>query len=185
MSRNVRVARFSPINVALAGAGAVATVMLLLNQRHFRDLEAEFTSHLVGIFTLGRASHFDTTIWFGIGTNQVAGLSVTFLCSSVILIAPLMVIAALILAVPGFRLRAVITSLLLSLGLAVGTNVLRFGLAAGAYQAYGMGGFDFVHRYGGALMVIFAFMASIILLVVVAIRVSRRYVPAHRKESVS
>ncbi len=171
-ARDTRTSRW---NLLFAGLCAAVAASVIVGQLTVRDTEAWVTKYLIAATTSGAASSHGPVIWFGIGTHNVVGLSITGLCSCVVLMAPLLALAAGILVIPGFRKRAVSISLIIALSLAIVSNVLRYTLAAVAYQAYGMDGFDFVHRYIGSLLVMVAFILAMLLLVTLAIRVSSRH----------
>ena len=161
---------------AAALALLAAGVLLLVYQADIRIGEAVVTQYLVGAFTEGRATASGASVYFGIGSPQVTRLSITALCSTVVLVAPLLVLSALITMMSGNGLSRIALATALAVGIVIVCNALRFAAVAFAYQNYGMEGFDLVHRYIGSLFVIAGFIAATVLLLIGSLR--RRRHPA-------
>lgn len=152
----------------LGAALVVVAVVAFLAQGSFRTAEASLTSHVVGLFTSGRSTSYSSIVWFGVGTPTVSGLQITTLCSTVILVTPLMALAGLALMVRGLEIRRAVSGLIVSLAIVIACNILRYALAAFALQKWGTDGFDLVHHYIGSLLVIAGFAVAFILLLRIA-----------------
>jgi exosortase/archaeosortase family protein len=94
----------------------------------------------------------------------VTGFQITTLCSTVILVTPLLAAAGLMLLVRPLALGRVLVGLAIGTGIVTLCNLLRYGFAAIAMQTWGSDGFELVHRYLGSLLVIAGFIAAVILL---------------------
>jgi exosortase/archaeosortase family protein len=160
---------------SLAGLAAMLLAIgLLLKQTAFRSAEAQATAHLIGLITSGRARSTGAIIYFGIGTDNVNGMVITLMCSTVILIAPLLTLAGLLLLMPSMPTSRIALGLAIALGIVVASNMLRFAAAASALQWWGSRGFNLVHHWIGSLFVIFGFAAAFILLLVISSRTTLR-----------
>ncbi|MDQ1131381.1 exosortase S [Microbacterium sp. SORGH_AS_0888] len=169
--RRTRVGGVSRLPLSLS---LLATAGLLaLAQERVRDGEAQLARLLIGLITPGRASAAGPIVYFGIGTGEVTGLSITTMCSTTVLILPLLLIAAVVAGLARTAQPRIIAGLAGALALAVTCNVIRFAGAAWAYAAFGMDGFDLVHRYIGSLFVIAGFIAAIVLFLRVSLREPR------------
>lgn len=153
---------------------AAAAFALIANQEEVRAIEARLVRALVEAVTHGRATAAGSIVYFGIGTDDVVGLSITTMCSTVVLAAPLLLLAAAVLGITRACAVRVAAGLAVSLGIAVTANFVRFAMAAAAYTAAGHEGFDLVHRYLGSLFVIAGFCIAVVVLLVVSLRESRR-----------
>lgn len=156
-------ARSLAVLIALALLAGAAT--LLLAQQRFRDAEAVVAAYVMRAFVSGGAAAHGPIVWFGIGTRQVNGFQITVLCSTVILVTPLLALAGVMLLVRPLSLRRTIAGLAIGTTIVAGCNLLRYCLAALALQLWGEAGFEAVHRYLGSLLVIAGFITAFILLV--------------------
>lgn len=163
----------------LFGLAALAfAFVILMEQGVFRLAEAQVTAVVVHWFTAGIARGAGDIVYFGIGTTNVEGIVITPLCSSAVLVVPLLALAGvlLLLRLPALR---ILTGLLLALLLAVACNLTRYAASAAALQSWGRGGFNLVHEYLGSLFVIFGFAAAILLLL--RLTLSQRHTSTRRR----
>ncbi|HWU59244.1 MAG TPA: exosortase S [Microbacteriaceae bacterium] len=137
---------------------------LMIQQDAFKTVEASVTSWVLQFFTAGGTASAGDVVYYGLGTDSVNGLQITTLCSTVILVTPLLALAGVLLMLPRFRVRFVARGLGLALALVILCNFLRYCSAALAMQLAGREGFDVVHRYLGSVLVILGFAAAFILL---------------------
>ncbi|CAM5540428.1 exosortase S [Leifsonia shinshuensis] len=147
-----------------------AAVFLIVEQTAFRTVEATVTASVVQLVTAGHTNSAGSIVYFGLGTGNVEGIVITTLCSTVVLVTPLLALAGILLLMPSFRVLRVTAGLLLALALAAACNLARYAAAAAAMQRWGRPGFDLVHEYLGSLLVIFGFAAAFILLLRIATR---------------
>ncbi|GAA4166505.1 hypothetical protein GCM10022286_31250 [Gryllotalpicola daejeonensis] len=167
LNRPVRAAgRAASVLIALALL-ALAAVLLGLQQQ-FREIEARVAAVLMNPMVHGGTAPAGSIVWFGLGTDQVTGFQITTLCSTVILVTPLLAIAGVLLLVRPLALGRVLIGLAVGVGIVTVCNLLRYGFAAFAMQGWGNDGFELVHRYLGSLLVIAGFIAAFILLLRVA-----------------
>lgn len=147
-----------------------AAILLLVFQEQIRPWEAVVTRLMVSAVTEGGVAAAGPVFYFGIGTAEVTGLSITTLCSTVVLVVPLLVLAAAIVAATHARIGRVLRALAGGVALVMACNIVRFGSAAWAYQQFGREGFDVIHRYVGSLFVIAGFIAALLLTLVFSLR---------------
>jgi exosortase/archaeosortase family protein len=153
-------------------------IYLMVEQAAFRNLEARLTAPIVHLVTTGRTNTYKSTIYFGIGTDDLHGINITTLCSTVVLIAPLIALAGVLLMLPDFSGARIAAGLAVALVLSAACNVARYAAATAAWQHWGHDGFDTVHRYLGSLLVIFGFAAAFLLLLRIATRQPQQRGPA-------
>lgn len=162
----------------LAALLLTTAALLIVAEADTRRAEAQLARAVVAALTPGRAVASGSIVYFGIGTPEVTGLSITTLCSTTVLVVPLVLLAVAVLGVTRARSPRVGLGLVVGVIIAVTSNVIRFGSAAWAYSEYGRDGFDLVHRYLGSLFVIAGFIAAILLVLRIALRESpRRAIP--------
>ncbi len=149
-------------------------VVLIVAEGDTRHAEAQLARAVVAMITPGRAVASGSIVYFGIGTREVTGLSITTLCSTTVLVVPLVLLSVAVLGVTRAHSSRVGLGLAVGVIVAVASNVIRFGTAAWAYSEYGREGFDLVHRYLGSLFVIAGFIAAIVLVLRIALRESSR-----------
>ncbi|KTR94889.1 hypothetical protein NS220_07700 [Microbacterium testaceum] len=158
----------------LAALLLTIAALLISAEAETRAGEAMLARAVIAPFTPGRAVASGSIVYFGIGTPEVTGLSITTLCSTTVLVVPLVLLAVAVLGVTRARSSRVGLGLALGVIVAVTSNMIRFGSAAWAYSEYGREGFDLVHRYLGSLFVIAGFIAAILLSLRIALRESSR-----------
>lgn len=159
--------------LALAG-------LLLVVQPQFRAVEAVVTAWVVGAATEGRSNAAVDVVYFGIGTADVHGIQITPMCSTVVLLVPLLAIGGVLMLLGSVPFRRAALALAGALAIAVACNVLRYVGSSVALQRWGTTGFDLVHEYVGSLFVIFGFAGAVLLQVAVSVR-RRRAVAVGRR----
>jgi exosortase/archaeosortase family protein len=155
-------------------------VALILQQSAFRIVEAKVVAVMIDWFTRGHAVSNGYTIFFGLGTHEVHGIAITTLCSSVILVTPLLALGGVELLFRRFSFFPLLLGLVGALVLAVLCNVVRYVLAAIALQDWGTEGFELIHHWLGSLLVIFGFAVSFLLLLWAGARRTRSERPPRR-----
>lgn len=166
----VRRRRRSPSRLVAAALAAALAVGIVATQADLRMGEAILARWFVGAVTDGSAVSAGTTVYFGVGTDQVTGLSITALCSTVVFIVPIVVLAAAMLAITRASLARVVVAAAIGVALVVFCNFVRFASAAWAFDRFGRDGFDIVHRYAGSLFVIAGFVGAIVLTLAIGLR---------------
>jgi exosortase/archaeosortase family protein len=169
-ARPVRNTRSNPWRAALGLLAIALAVFLIVEQTSFRAVEATLTADVVQLVTSGHAHGAGSIVYFGLGTSHVEGIVITTLCSTVVLVTPLLALAGILLLMPSLRLTRVLLGLATALALAVACNLARYAAASYALQHWGRSGFDLVHEYLGSLLVIFGFALAFILLLRIATR---------------
>ncbi|PNW09592.1 hypothetical protein C1632_04005 [Microbacterium testaceum] len=168
-------ASFMTTRAALALPLLLAAVLLVANETRVRTTEAALTRWALDPITPGRAAAAGPVVYFGIGTPELVGLDITTLCSTMVLVVPLLVLAAAAVVITRARIGRVLVGLTAAASLASTCNIVRFVSAAWAYTQYGREGFDLVHRYIGSVFVLLGFGAAIALLLIIALRQPRAY----------
>jgi exosortase/archaeosortase family protein len=163
---------------AVIGLALIAlAIFLMVQQDAFRTVEAHVTAWVVQFFTSGGTASVGSVVYYGLGTHQVNGLLITTLCSTVVLVSPLLALAGIMLVLPRFTIRDVGQGLGVALALVTLCNFMRYALTALAMQAWGQQGFDLLHHWLGSVLVILGFAVAIILL----LRIGTRRRPTRRR----
>lgn len=154
----------------LIGAGLLVTAAaaLALWSDAAIALEAQLVAGVLSAFTSGGTSSVGHLIWTGIGTESVHGFLITPVCTSLVLIGPILVLTGVLVLLGRKRADWTLLGGALALAVAVGANTLRFILIATAWQLWGEVGFDIMHYYAGSVLVILASALAIVLLLVVS-----------------
>ncbi|MBB6404361.1 exosortase S [Arthrobacter sp. AZCC_0090] len=142
-----------------------AAVLAMLQQEHIRSFEAWAMAWVFDRALGGSSYSVRDIIFHNIGGGHPFALMVTGLCSSSVLIAPILALSGVLflmgrIAVPRLA-RAAFASLLI----VVFSNALRYFMIAGAQQAWGEQGFSIMHHFFGSFVVIIGFVAAILVLV--------------------
>jgi len=148
---------------------ALAT-LVFMDETDVRRSEAVIARGLVEMVTQGRSVASGTIVYFGVGSPEVVGMDITALCSTAVLMIPLLALAAIIAMVTRAKTARIGLGLSVSLALVLLCNLARYVSAAWAYTTYGVEGFDLVHRYLGSLFVIGGFVVAIALLLRLSLR---------------
>ena len=143
---------------------------LIAAQEALIPIEAFLTSKVVALFTYGKTVAADAIMWIGLGSGEVHGLMITPLCSTIVLLAPIVLLAGGLMLFPRFELHNVVRGLLIAVPLAVVGNMIRYVLVAFALQVWGMPGFDIMHHYVGSVFVLLCTALSIVLLLIISAR---------------
>lgn len=156
--------------LVVAAALAALAGILISTEATTRAGEAILAREFIQLVAPGRAVAAGPIVYFGIGTAEVTGLNITTMCSTTVLIVPLLLLAVAIIGITRAPTARVGLGLLVGMGLAITCNMIRFASAAWAYGAYGREGFDLVHRYAGSLFVIVGFVAAFLLLLRISLK---------------
>ncbi len=148
---------------------AAGTAMLVL-QEPLARVEAHLTAAALQLFTIGRTSAAGPIMFIGIGSGEVHGLMITPMCSTVLLVAPMLLLAGALELFPRYRVLFVLKGLAMALPIAIAANLARYALIAFALQVWGRTGFDIMHHWVGSLLVILVTAGAVVLLLVVATR---------------
>lgn len=150
-----------------------AAVLAVLQQQSIRSSEAWAMAWVFDRVLGGSSYSVRDIIFHNIGGGQPFGLVVTGLCSSAVLIAPLLALSGVLFLMGRIAVPRLARAAALALLIAVVSNGLRFFMIAGAQQAWGEQGFNIMHHFLGSFVVIFGFAAAVLVLVRAA-KASRR-----------
>ncbi|MDQ0029542.1 exosortase S [Arthrobacter bambusae] len=142
-----------------------AAVLAMLQQEGIRSFEAWAMAWVFDRALGGSSYSVRDTVFHNIGGGQPFALMVTGLCSSAVLIAPVMALAGVLFLMGRIAVPRLARAAALALLVVVFSNGLRFFMIAGAQQAWGEQGFSIMHHFLGSFVVIIGFVAAIIVLV--------------------
>ena len=150
-----------------------AAVLAVLQQQSIRRSEAWAMAWVFDRVLGGSSYSVRDIIFHNIGGGQPFGLVVTGLCSSAVLIAPVLALSGVLFLMGRIAVPRLARAAAFALLLVVVSNGLRFLMIAGAQQAWGEQGFSIMHHFVGSFVVIIGFAAAVIVLVSAG-RTSRR-----------
>ena len=142
-----------------------AAALAMLQQESIRSLEALSMAWVFDRVLGGSSYSVRDIIFHNIGGGQPFGLMVTGLCSSAVLIAPVLALTGGLFLLGRIAVPRLARAAVLALLIVVVSNGLRFFMIAGAQQAWGEHGFSIMHHFLGSFVVIAGFVAAIIVLV--------------------
>jgi len=159
-----------PAGRVFGGLALMALALFfVVEQTGFRAVEAKTIAALLGLLTHTRALTMSgSLIYFGFGTNNINAFGITTMCSSVILVTPLLVLGGVLMLVRSFKAGRVLAGLGVALAVSIFCNIVRFVAIGLALRTWGMTGFDIVHHWIGSVFVILGFAASFLLLIRIA-----------------
>ncbi|WP_029254030.1 hypothetical protein [Paraoerskovia marina] len=160
----------NPARVLGAAAVLGAAVLLVARSAAVRAAEASLLAWVAGPVTGGTSRAIGDIAAIGGGTGQSIGVQITFMCSTVVLAVPLLVLGAVTLGLARFPVRAVLGGLGEALGIVLVANMVRYAGVLVAYQVWGDEGFEISHHLVGAVFVVAAFVVAMMRF---AIRVGR------------
>ncbi|QGN58686.1 hypothetical protein GKE56_13280 [Nostocoides sp. HKS02] len=160
----VAAARSSRARLVPAGLLAALAVLLVVENEAVRAFEARCAGPLVGMLTRTGASRaVGDVVFFGLGTKDALGLKITTGCTTVVLLAPFLLIMAAIAArspVPVARVAAAATA---GSAMLVAVNVIRLTGIAWATSVWGLAhGFEISHFLVGSIFAILGFAAALV-----------------------
>lgn len=149
--------------------------VLVLAQERIGVWETSLAGQLATFVAEPQIGTVDNVIYFGIGTEHGYAVQVTSECSAVVLVAPLVVIAAFILWLGRFSIRSVLYALSISMASLVMLNQARFLLIIGSMSKWGYEGYEITHRYLGTVLTVFGATCAIALLLYQVSRLNPRW----------
>lgn len=142
-----------------------AAALAMLQQESIRSSEAWAMAWVFDRALGGSSYSVRDIIFHNIGGGRPFGLAVTGLCSSAVLIAPVLALSGLLFLMGRIAVPRLARAAALALLIVVVSNGSRFFMIAGAQQAWGEQGFSIMHHFLGSFVVIIGFTAAIIVLV--------------------
>jgi exosortase/archaeosortase family protein len=157
-----------------AVALVTAAAAIVIEQGAVRALEAVIAEPAVAL-ALGTSpasvqvfTHGDYIV-FPLAQQHVA-LSITAACTSAIMVVPMLLAVAVLLAIGRTHLRRGLLGLAVGLATVIVVNVLRIGTIAFAVEHWGLDpGYEISHKLVGSVLAVLGFAAACILLVRIAV----------------
>jgi len=159
-----------PAGRVFGGLALIALALFfVVEQAAFRAVEAKTIAALLGLLTHTRTVTMSGSyVYYGFGTDNINAFGITTMCSSVILVTPLLVLGGILMLVRSFKAARVLAGLGVALAVSIFCNLVRFVAVGLALRKWGMPGFDIVHHWIGSVFVILGFAASFLLLIWIA-----------------
>lgn len=154
--------------IAVAAMIVLGASLLVMNEFAFRTFEALLAGVVVTPFVSG-----DTTmgidrfnIW--VEPDQMISFKVTVECTALIILVPLLIIAAVMLAATSVRWRRALTAMGAMVMVVMVVNLLRLAFIGFAAQKWGMDvGFPLAHSFVGSVIGVLGFAAGLAALIVI------------------
>jgi exosortase/archaeosortase family protein len=169
-----------------AGLLALLAVLLVVENQAIRTVEARCARPLVGLLTPGGGSlAVGDVIFFGLGTRDPVGLRITTGCTTVVLLAPFLLIMAAIAARSPVPVTRVVSAATVGSALLVAVNLIRLTGIAWATSVWGLThGFEISHFLVGSLVAVAGFAGALVValrLLVGRAGADGRYQPVGRR----
>lgn len=166
----VRAGRLAVLLALLAGAAA-----LVLGLATVRGWESVLAAALLRPVGAVSASESAAITWFQFDAQRAVGLAITPECSVALVLAPVLVLAAMLAGRRWIPLYRVFGGLAAAGAFIVAGNVVRIGTIAAMIDEYGIGvGYDLGHTVVGSLVSLAFVAAAVVVLFRIAIGGSRR-----------
>lgn len=161
----------SPLPKALTAAALVIVAALLVAFLHvFQSAEAFIATRLYSAGTPTSVDFHDAIVFFGLGRPGGFGLRITPECSAALLIVPIALVAAGMLARPRVRWNRVLVGFAAASAVLIASNQLRLGVIAWAVHQFGLeAGFQWSHVVvGSVISLVFTIVALVVLVRIAA-----------------
>ncbi|MFI2609525.1 archaeosortase/exosortase family protein [Kitasatospora sp. NPDC018619] len=159
---------------ALLGLGGV----LVAGERAYRFREMAgarwLAEHALGLRALLLAAPDAPVLYAGDASGYGRGIALTTGCSSALLIAPLALLAGVLLLFGTRRPSRVLLGFALAAGLVVAANLGRLTLIVAMQHRYGDEGFGWTHVLFGSVLMMAAGLAALLLFLLLVTRTSTR-----------
>ena len=141
---------------------------VIWQQGTVRHDEASIAGSWFGTVLHGRVGSTRDIVTFGWSKGPLVGLKITSECTVALLIGPLIILAAIMLAVTKMQIRRLAAGLAVALAIVVVVNQLRLALIAVSTQHWGISGYDVSHKFVGTLVALVGFVAAVLLMIKLA-----------------
>jgi exosortase/archaeosortase family protein len=164
-SRRGRVRRLARYTAAFGGC--VVAILLLLSQNWYRGVEAVVTGDAVSKWLgfpviVSRAQQTMFFAFHGTGPSHMLGLQITLGCSSVLLLAPIILITGALLSLHNISPVRVLLAAAVAASLVVSINVLRLVMIAAMVDWWGVAaGFGWGHTLFGSVLMLVGLAAAL------------------------
>ncbi|MDO5627158.1 MAG: hypothetical protein Q4G43_02445 [Mobilicoccus sp.] len=158
-----------PIRALLAFAFLAAAALVLLVQEPFVQAEAQAAATLARAGLVGEAASAGPIVWVGIGTADVMAMRITALCSTIVLVTPVLLLgAALLYGLRRAHLHRILGGIAVGLALVLVANQARYLMLGWLGTTFGHRAFLLGHHWIGAIGVLALFALSLFLTVKIA-----------------
>ena len=156
----------------MAAGFALAAVSIVVLGFYVRELEARVGAGLAPLVTGHPAAAVPGSDFFYalLGTRRTFGLTITYECTSAVLIAPVLAIGALLSLGRRVAARGLLLGTFLASAVLFVLNLVRIEVITWATAHFGQPGFTWSHVIVGSGITLAAYVAAIAVLVVLARR---------------
>ncbi len=168
---------FTPARLTMAAALWATMVAGVAYAAAGRRIEARVAAVLAAPVTSGHSRSIGDVFLTGLGTDRPLGLRITNECTVLLLIAPMLFIAGLIVLFRRFRIHRVLLGLAAGVLVVTVTNQVRVVLIAWSTQQFGFGtGYEVSHKFAGSVLAIVGFALGTLVMFRLApgVRLGRR-----------
>jgi exosortase/archaeosortase family protein len=160
----------------IVGTGLLVAlgVAIFWKQAAIRDDEASLAGRWFGALLSGSVGTSRDVVYFSWLHGSAVGMRITSECTVALLLGPLCLLAAALLAFARTRWYRVLLGLSVGLATAVVVNQLRLVLIAVAMQRWGLSGYHVSHKFVGTVIALAGFVAAALLMLRIATASSAR-----------
>ncbi|WP_260405012.1 exosortase S [Arthrobacter sp. AZCC_0090] len=149
------------LSILLASTAVLAVVFSGV----VRGWEATISAFAISLAVPGNALSVGQVTYFGLGTPRPRGIDITELCSAVMIVAPLLLLSALLLLMVRFKIGTIFRALSAGFLIIVLANVIRIVMIAFGWDNFGTAGFAAAHQGYGSVFALMAFTAGMIVFI--------------------
>lgn len=145
-----------------------AVAVVVWQQTRFRTFETVVAQKWVGAVLDGTINRYQNILFFPWPDGPVVGLRISAGCTVALLVAPFVLIGALLVAFTRFNFGRLLAGVLLGILALLIVNQARIAVIAFSVQHWGMPGFEFGHKLVGTLIGLAGFALSLVVMVQLA-----------------
>ncbi len=145
----------------------IGTVFLVIDNLSFRKFEVAILAHVLSPFVPGGVRGGSDFVVLSVGHLTVMGYQVTVECTSLVILVPLFVIAAVMLAFARLRWWRFFAGLIAMTVVVLVVNTVRIALICWGTYAWGFGRFGLLHTFVGSVIGLIGFAAGLSTMVLI------------------
>lgn len=158
------------VGVAVAATAVLGAVL----HQDFRTVEAAIAAGFLGAILDGDIGANSTFIHFGLPGEPSKYLNVSLLCSSIVVLLPIGVLAGAFLALTRMAPWRIALAVMVAVLIDLPANAVRVAVIAWAWQLFGEGGYEQMHMVYGSILALLIFSLSFIAFILISTRDSKK-----------
>lgn len=158
------------LRVAAGVTVAAAAVLGAVLHQDFRTVEAAIAAGVLGLIMDGDIGANSTFIHFGLPGVPSKYLNVSLLCSSIVVLLPIGVLAGAFMALTRMSPWRIVLAVVVAVLIDLPANAVRVAAIAWAWQLFGEGGYEQMHMVYGSILALVIFALSFIMFIIISTR---------------